>query len=275
MFEIIRSGHFVSTNTPIFSSSINYGSDCFQLEYCTTSGSEYSINGSTYMRQYGSILLVKPKDSFSNYLTVAPYQCYALHFSCNDDDFIQKYLSKIPTQSFPQLTNEFEQKFQDIIVLVKGLAYSSDSPDMLQTKKVLAITKLKSLILELYIATRERNTYVTSKYTKNISDAQNYIISNFNKNISTKNIAKAAHLSESFTYEQFKKITGKTPHEYITELRLQYARSQLILTSDPISEISLRAGFKNPTYLNNIFKKIEGITPLQYRKNNAKSKTKW
>ena len=276
MFELITSGHFVSNIKPRNTRySLSRGSNYFQLEYCTTSGSEYYINDEKYIRQYGSILFVKPNNSFSHYSDPAPYQCYAIHFYCNDDTFAEEYLNKIPTHSFPQNTREFEQKFQDIIVLAKDYMYSSNTKDIAKVKEEIALTKLKSLILELYLETSNQHSYTPSMYTKQIVDAQNYIMSNFYKDISMKDIVKAAHISESFLYKQFKEITGKTPHEYIIDLRMQYARSQLILTQDSIAEISLKSGFKNPTYLNNFFKKIEGVTPLQYRKNNIKSKTEW
>ena len=182
MFTIITSGHFISSIHHIpdpYNQALRSGASCYQLEYCTTSGGEYSIDNKFYTRQYGSILFVKPKESFSNYMSVDPYQCYAVHFSCKDEDFTKTYLDNIPTYTFPQNTHEFEQKFQDIIVLAKDYMYSPNPPEIAKLKEELAVTKLKALILELYLDTTIQSGYTTSMYTKNIAEAQNFITANF------------------------------------------------------------------------------------------------
>ena len=65
----------------------------------------------------------------------------------------------------------------------------------------------------------------------------------------------------------FKKETGKTPLEYLTDLRLNYAKS-LLKRSDfkSVEEVAYSAGFTDSFYFSTCFKKHFGISPLRYHK---------
>lgn len=239
----------------------------YQLEFCTAGNGSYMINNKNYTRHYGTVMFVRPNEPISCFYKVDHYECYTIHFTCNDIPFIKRYLNKLPSQIFLRNTSEIEKKFKHII-FPQLLEQLTDSKNMTEMKNELLCSELKSLIINLYFETLLESPQATSMYKENIENVKKYISKNFRKDISAKDMAQVAHLSEGFTYKQFKKITGKTPHEYLLDIRLNYACSQLILTNDSISEISLNSGFKKPNYLNTVFKKIKGVTPLQYRKDN-------
>ena len=64
----------------------------------------------------------------------------------------------------------------------------------------------------------------------------------------------------------FKEITGKGFKEFVTDKRLEYARSLLETTSHNVSEIAVMTGFENAVYFSNLFKSKYGLAPTQYRK---------
>lgn len=270
MFNFIAYGYYNSTARK---PSVYQKSDCcsgdpkYQLEFCTTGNTPYIINNKEYIRQYGSVMFVKPYEPYSHFYKVAPYECYAIHFNCNDSVFEEKYLKKLPSQIFLKNTYDFEKNFRDII-FPNNFEQLTDFENLTEMKNELLCSELKSLIINLYFETLIDAPQTISMHKTAIENAKKYIAKNFKNDISIKDISQVVHLSIGHTNRLFKKITGQTPHEYLLYVRLDYACSQLVLTNDSISEISLRSGFKNPTYLSTIFKKVKGITPLQYRKDN-------
>jgi len=71
--------------------------------------------------------------------------------------------------------------------------------------------------------------------------------------------------SKSYMCNVFKKYMGMTMTEYLNDLRLQYAASQIKLTTGSILIISQEAGFSSISYFNKQFKKKYHCTPRQYR----------
>lgn len=64
----------------------------------------------------------------------------------------------------------------------------------------------------------------------------------------------------------FKEVTGKGFKEFVTDKRLEYARTLLETTSHNVSEIAVMTGFENAVYFSNLFKSKYGLAPTQYRK---------
>lgn len=63
----------------------------------------------------------------------------------------------------------------------------------------------------------------------------------------------------------FTHATGSTPHAYITERRLQRARSLLRATQTPLAAVALDCGFAHQSHLGAVFKSRLGLSPQQYR----------
>ena len=85
--------------------------------------------------------------------------------------------------------------------------------------------------------------------------------------LSRHEIAKAAHISESYLSHLFSKETGLSIKDYINNERLKLAKSLLADTSLPISLVAMRSGYNSPSYFGAFFKKATGTTPAEYRRN--------
>jgi len=78
-------------------------------------------------------------------------------------------------------------------------------------------------------------------------------------------LADQAHLNQTYFSEQFKLTTGISPWNYLIQLRLELVKHLLSSTDLPISEIALRAGFCDSSYLAKTFRVREGMTPRNFR----------
>ncbi len=86
-------------------------------------------------------------------------------------------------------------------------------------------------------------------------------------------LASLAGLSESHFTRLFKSETGKTPAEYLIDVRLSRARRLLLAGSATITEIALDCGFGSSSHFTAAFRRTFGITPSLYRKNAAGRKS--
>lgn len=93
-----------------------------------------------------------------------------------------------------------------------------------------------------------------------------YIQENLQKPLSLTELADRVALSPFYFAHRFKRQTGFSPMDYVTNARLNRARILLVRTSKSISEIAEETGYASASCLSNIFKRKEGMAPGRYRR---------
>ena len=102
---------------------------------------------------------------------------------------------------------------------------------------------------------------------KRLANVCRYIEREFAGIRSIDEIAEACYMSKFYLCREFKKCMGQTVVEYLTAVRLNRAKLLLSASELSVEEIAYEVGY-TPNYFFSIFKKMEGVTPLKYRKNN-------
>ena len=95
--------------------------------------------------------------------------------------------------------------------------------------------------------------------------AKEYIEVNFAQQIKLADIAKEVGLSQFYFDRQFKKSTNLTPHQYLTQCRINRAQDLLKNTDLKIGAIAQACGFSSQSYFTRQFRLQLGITPKVYR----------
>lgn len=100
-----------------------------------------------------------------------------------------------------------------------------------------------------------------------IVKAKRYIADHYeDTELSLSKVAEYVGLNEKYFTNRFSKETGETFSSYLTELRMQKAKELLKTTTFKIYEISEMVGYHNVEHFNRMFKKLNNISPAQYRK---------
>lgn len=85
-------------------------------------------------------------------------------------------------------------------------------------------------------------------------------------------LAAAAYLSSFHFARLFKKLTGTTPHAYLTALRTQRAQRLLAETDLSITEIGARVGYSGSSSFAKAFREATGLSPREFRVSVAREK---
>lgn len=116
-----------------------------------------------------------------------------------------------------------------------------------------------------------------NKKTKNQDNKENqeertitgiikYLQEHLAEEISLNILADTFHLSSQYISQLFKNEIGVNFLAYLTNLRMENAKKLLISTSLSIGEISEQSGYGDYRVFTKVFKKAEGSTPSQYRR---------
>ncbi len=151
-----------------------------------------------------------------------------------------------------EIIREYEAKDSDFQLLVKAL-----------------LQKL------LVIVGREFRRNVEGSESQNLFDrhrdalfnAIEYINNNFFYEITLKDAAREAMLSQSYFSYLFKLMTQKTFTEYVNDMRISRAIEMLKTKRDmKIVDICFETGFNNVNHFNRVFRQSTGVTPMAFRK---------
>lgn len=111
-----------------------------------------------------------------------------------------------------------------------------------------------------------RNEISNNRYSEIVKEAMAYIDSNYtNDELSLNELAAHVNVSPNHLSMIFSQETGSTFIRYLTDLRIEKAKTLLKTTALRSSDIGSRVGYKDPHYFSFIFKKIMGVTPTSYR----------
>jgi AraC family transcriptional regulator len=86
-------------------------------------------------------------------------------------------------------------------------------------------------------------------------------------NLDLNTIAAESGYSRTHFLRTFRASTGYSPHQWLTHLRIEEAKTLLQKASNSLIDIALDCGFSSHGHFSNTFRRIVGVTPREYRRN--------
>lgn len=226
---------------------------------------EFCCNGEKYLASKGDLIYCKPGDvrsarTFSN----APVKCFAIDFVYTCPIFDKgKWKSvemELPFSFSQRLTDEYLfTKVTELFTLLTRLALSAR--DRLMTRERSIFTEI--LVLLFQFTMREQYNYSS---TRKVDKVISYIVENHAKNLTLSDLSEYAGVSTSYLGYIFKSVTGKSPIDYLIEVRIAMAKN-LLKDGLSVTETSALVGFNDIYYFSRVFKKREGICPSEFISN--------
>lgn len=134
---------------------------------------------------------------------------------------------------------------------------------------IILLTILKTLAEtdEFELITTKNTFYQSNESeTLRINKICTYTLTNYKKDITLEEVASLSNLSITSFCRYFKLMTKKTYYDFLIEIRVSHACRFLIENKLPTEMICFNCGFNNVSNFYRHFKKVTGLTPLDYKR---------
>ena len=106
---------------------------------------------------------------------------------------------------------------------------------------------------------------LSSETYQRIVSAKIFIDENFHESIDLEQISQKAYLSRFHFHRLFTRIYKKTPHQYLTQKRLEAAKNLLAKEGISVTDVCNQIGFESLGSFSSLFRKESGYSPQYYR----------
>lgn len=236
--------------------------DHYLIHYIISGSGTYVCGNKEYHLSAGDCFLAYPNQEITYYADKTdPWKYAWIGFNGPDASLILGATDF--TQDAPYIRNEPQgPRIEDLIHAVcdaRGNGFTS----------TIQMTGHLYEILALFVnnAGTEPVHSVAQLYVKH---AVEYIVENYSYPISIEDIAAYIGVSRSQLFRCFQSVLGVSPKEYLTEYRIKQACRLLEDSSFSMNAIANSLGFDNSLYFSKAFRKVQGVSPSEYRSGHKK-----
>lgn len=220
------------------------------LEYCDE---KYEINPGTVM-----FIDCRRRQHYYTDSSTKKWEMSWVHFNGKSAQaYYKRFLEKNNNTPVAMLAddNSLNEILENITETAVNYAKSPEND-------IIADNLLNTLLKECVITSGAAKSAVPGS----INRIAHYIRHNYRENISLDFLAKEFNISKYHLQRTFKEVIGTSPAKYLSNIRINRAKSLLRGTNLTVSEISERIGMET-NYFIQVFKSSENMTPKHYRNN--------
>ena len=236
------------------------------LHFVASGNGTLVINDTEYHLGKGDVLLVYPGEGFNIYTEGnSDFVRYFIHLDFYNTEDLKRRTPILPNgEKWPRLVHI--KTDAEIRAICSAIVYHHMHNQSMVSPIITGgeLKALLGLVLNTYLNTKDSHQFRRIKSYKSIIKAEKFIRANYQRDITLQDMAREANLSETYFGNIFKKITGKSPIDYLTSARINHAKHLFIETDHNVSEISSLVGYEDSHYFSYIFKQKEGITPSEF-----------
>ena len=173
------------------------------------------------------------------------------------------FMRPLGSGNIQHLNEEQKKEFLGLYESLKTALSKNDFGHIIQRNAYLSL--LLVLINSFF---RENTNEKMSIMPQYIMDTMNYIEEHIGESLSLEKIERRLNYNKKYLSGRFKQHTGMTLRSYILDRRISHAKS-LLRNNANVSEACFHSGFNDYANFLRSFKKLEGITPGEYKKANV------
>lgn len=154
----------------------------------------------------------------------------------------------------------FEYIFRHIITLTSNHTY---------LYKPYSKIMVAMLIISIfrYSKGKLRLKNINEKNTR-LEYVKKYLDSEYGDEFTLDRLARMSRYNKYTLIRDFKQKYGSTPIDYLQNVRIENAKYLLVNSDMLIAEVATEVGYHSQSYFNQVFKKLVGVSPTKYKKNN-------
>jgi AraC family cel operon transcriptional repressor len=245
--------------------------DFYEIFVVVRGSAVHFVNQEKQILTEGSMVLIRPDDiHYYEKYENADCQFINLAFSkevfqnlisyINNPMFTRRLLAQGSSPVLPLYGEDFEH-------VRRKLELCSIIPIEDNDKKKAYLKFLVSELLSLYLIHGDHRVKNMPEW---LEDLINEIKKKENFILGLSCLHEKANLNTDYLSRAFKKYTGKTPTEYINDLRLNYAANMIAHSDTDITQIIFESGFNNVSHFYHLFRKKYSISPVKFRNQNQR-----
>ena len=245
----------------------------YELYYLMNGSCNMFIHDNTYRMEAGTILFIPDNVLHkTTYLNNAYHERLYIEFT---DDYISDLIDILGFEQFKDtfymhffsIPDNHRHEFLSIFSVLINERQNSNALSPCVYKNYLQ----NLLILLCRYCDNKPASPASLVDTVSIADvsvqkAMNYIMLNYNKDITLDEIADMLHLNPSYFSKKFKAVNGFGSNESLNTIRINHSEQLLLETDMSITEIALECGYDNSNYFGDAFKHLNHLSPTQFRK---------
>jgi len=148
--------------------------------------------------------------------------------------------------------------YRQLLDIVKGRSYSAYFANY-------ALSLLAMEISTVFVNSYDGGKQLHMNF-RHIAEIMEWIRINHDYEVNVMRVAEEFNYNPDYLSSIFKKHVGCSLLKYINKTRIDMAKKLLISSHDSRQVIAEKAGFKDDKYFLKVFKRMEGVTPSQYKK---------
>lgn len=242
----------------------------YQMIYICEGSVEFTINRKIYHAGADSLLIISNLESHSIKVQQFPYKRYLIQIR---PDYLSSFINdprlvsilKNRPEKFSHLIRLEQEESAHIAALIQNILY--ETTEKLDFSINATGTYLQQLLITLF--RNHKHSFPLAEYNHSVNlvmQVQKYLEEHMLDQVSLKDVSKEFYTDMYYLSHLFKKVSGYTFREYLILQRISRAKDLLAYGNDNMTQVAMNSGFGNVNHFIRIFKKLEGVTPLQYRK---------
>ncbi|NIK68117.1 helix-turn-helix domain-containing protein [Paenibacillus sp. BK720] len=127
------------------------------------------------------------------------------------------------------------------------------------------VTDIRDRFIFAFRELGEQGSAALKQLSPKLLQALRYLHAHFQDEIGVEDAAIATGISARYLHELFKRELNRTFLDYLTEYRIKQAKIILMREDAKMTEVSARVGYRSPQHFSQVFKRLTGVLPHQFR----------
>ena len=239
--------------------SVPHTHACSEMFYCISGRGQFNIEGTLHSVEPDDMIIVNPRVQHTELsYQASPLEYVVLGIEGVEFLFDQKNLGYTMLKCHPMR--------EDLLYMIRLLLHEMDNKEdgcemiCQDILEVLLVKLVRMASVSLHITTK-----APSK-NKECVAAKRYLDENFRESISLDQLAAVTHINKYYLAHAFQKEYNISPINYLLRRRINESKALLTSTDHSLTQISELVGFSSPSYFSQSFRRIEGMSPIEYRR---------